>query len=291
VKKPYKSLSEKYAKEGKGRLSKEEAAAYVEARMPATQAVVTRILSEVAEKIDHPITSLLDLGAGPGTASLAAEEIFSLEKITLVEENPVMADMKVVEGDWLLQSFIGGKWEPHDLVIFSYSLGEIDEKHYSAVLQEAWDKGKVVLVVEPGTPRGFAHILKARQLLIDFGGQVIAPCPHEKPCPMKGGWCHFAERLPRTSAHRKAKGGSLGWEDEKFSYVVVSKSGGQRTTARVLHTPKKGSGHIELTLCMDEGIEKKTVSRKEGPLYKRARKLKWGDDFLEYEGLTPHTKP
>ena len=41
---------------------------------------------------------------------------------------------------------------------------------------------------------------------------------------MQGGanWCHFAVRLARTSLHRDVKGARLGYEDEKYSFLVVS---------------------------------------------------------------------
>ena len=70
------------------------------------------------------------------------------------------------------------------------------------VLKKAWDAAKVLVIVEPGTPRGFENILKAREQLIQWGGKMIAPCPHVKQCPMKDKWCHFSVRLERTREHR-----------------------------------------------------------------------------------------
>ena len=109
---------------------------------------------------------------------------------------------------------------------------------------------------------------------------MIAPCPHENACPMSGGnWCHFAERLPRTSAHRQLKGADLGYEDEKYSYVVFARQPSALPGARVLRHPRKHSGHVELELCRPDGLRREAVSRKQGARYKQARKLDWGDTF------------
>ena len=55
-----------------------DALAYALARMPATYAAVTASLNALAGIApDFAPTSLLDVGAGPGTASWAAAEAFS----------------------------------------------------------------------------------------------------------------------------------------------------------------------------------------------------------------------
>src|SRR6476620_9823794 len=62
-------------------------AAYLAVRLPATYAVVRRVFAEIdARAPQAEITSLLDLGAGPGTALFAAAEEFpSLRQATLIE--------------------------------------------------------------------------------------------------------------------------------------------------------------------------------------------------------------
>src|SRR6478752_10690254 len=62
-------------------------AAYLAVRLPATYAALRRVFAEINLRAPQPgITSMLDLGAGPGTALFAASEEFSsLQHATLVE--------------------------------------------------------------------------------------------------------------------------------------------------------------------------------------------------------------
>ena len=72
--------------------SEADALAYALARMPATYAAVTASLNALVEiRPDFAPTSLLDIGAGPGTATWAAAEAFpSLQRFTLLDANDAL---------------------------------------------------------------------------------------------------------------------------------------------------------------------------------------------------------
>src|SRR5713101_643958 len=72
--------------------SETDALAYALARMPATYAAVTASLNALAEiRPEFAPTSLLDIGAGPGTASWAAAEAFStLQDFALLDANDAL---------------------------------------------------------------------------------------------------------------------------------------------------------------------------------------------------------
>lgn len=273
-----------------------ERCAYVVARMPATYAVLHRILDELKRRtLDNSLTieSLLDLGAGPGTAMWAASEIFpNLAELTLIERDPALIALGkrlAIEGEWpALQS---ADWKSqnmenlqvaglYDLVVLSYSIGELPSTAISSLIETAWKlTGKFLVVIEPGTPPGFDRIKGIRAHLIDLAANIVAPCPHALACPMQGeDWCHFSERIERSSLHRRIKKGALGYEDEKYSYLVASKVPCSQTTGRLVRPPLKRSGHVILPLCAKEGLVQITVSKRTPEEYKRARKLEWGDD-------------
>ena len=192
----------------------------------------------------------------------------------------------VQQAQWLKQDLRSGfSCEKHDLVMISYTLGELPQVAAEAVLNKAWKcAGKFLVIIEPGTRRGFAAINAARSALIANAAAIVAPCPHHFACPMAaaGDWCHFSQRVERTSQHRQLKGGALGYEDEKFSYLVAAKNNSPSTGARIVRHPGKHSGHVKLALCTAEGqIENRTITRSSKEAYKRARKAEWGDFWIE----------
>ena len=112
--------------------------------------------------------------------------------------------------------------------------------------------------------------------MIGEGGHTVAPCPHDRPCPLPADdWCHFAVRLPRSKLHRHAKSAELGYEDEKFSYAVLARQPVPQAAARIIRQPQIRSGHVNLVLCERDGVHDRTISRKQGDGYKasEARRL------------------
>lgn len=272
-------------------------AAYLAIRLPATYAVNERVFSEIHSRSQGAaITSMLDLGAGPGTALFAAGESFpALQHATLLEADDGWLSLgkKLAAGSplasarqaqWLRQDLRSGfSCDRHDLVVISYVLGELNPAAAETVVRKAWScAGRFLVLIEPGTPRAFTGIDVARSALIAGGAEILAPCSHKRACPMAaaGDWCHFAQRIERTSQHRQLKGGALGYEDEKFSYIIASREPPKSVFPRILRHPIKHSGHIQVELCTPEGSKKHlTIRRSQKAAYRQARRAAWGDTW------------
>jgi ribosomal protein RSM22 (predicted rRNA methylase) len=84
-------------------------------------------------------------------------------------------------------------------------------------------------------------------------------------------------RVARSRLHRAAKGGALGYEDEPYSLLCVSRAPVPAIAARVLSTPKVHRGAVDLTLCRAEGVAPLTIPRRERERYEAAAELAWGD--------------
>ena len=224
------------------------------------------------QRPDWAPQSLLDVGAGPGVAAWAAVAAWpSLAQLTLVEAEPEMiaAGRELVPGARWVHADISAANGPADLVVASYVLGELPKPLAPLLWEQSAD---TIVFVEPGTPAGYHRILAARTAVIEAGGATVAPCPHDLPCPLAADdWCHFAVRLPRSKLHRRAKAVERGFEDEKYSYAVLSREPVAKAAARIIRPPQVRSGHVNLVTCEPGGIERRTVSRKQGPLYKEAR--------------------
>jgi ribosomal protein RSM22 (predicted rRNA methylase) len=272
-------------------------AAYLATRMPATYAAIQSTLRRLLEAVPtFTPESMLDLGAGPGTATLAAQDTFNtLKQFTLIERDPAMLDFarkllanKAISGTQplILNDDLSRASFPNaDLVLCAYALNELSEPFRNALVQRAWAATKQALVlIEPGSRAGFSNILAARQYFIETGDATIAaPCPGHMPCSLAevGDWCHFAARVQRTVLHRRLKDASLSYEDEKFSYVIAVKPSlaAQPANTRIVRRPEKLKGHVKLQLCTIDGLKSTTVTKKNGADYKRARDAEWGDAF------------
>ena len=254
---------------GSGAIASEaDALAYALARMPATYAAVTASLNALAEITpDFAPKSLLDVGAGPGTASWAAAEAFSsLTAFTLLDANSALRALALdlAGGSARLRGMTYrhgearaalARAEAADLVVASYMIGEISEGERKTLAELMWAKTRdTLLVVEPGTPAGYARILGLRAQLIAAGAHVAAPCPHDGRCPLDApDWCHFTQRLPRSQAHRQLKSAELAYEDERFAYVALTRAPAAQHPARVLAQPDVSKVEVTAKLCTPDG--------------------------------------
>jgi ribosomal protein RSM22 (predicted rRNA methylase) len=166
-----------------------------------------------------------------------------------------------------------------DLVLASYVLNELPPARLEAAAAALWERTEDTLVlVEPGTPAGYSRVLAARATVLAAGGFTLAPCPHDRPCPLEApDWCHFSARLPRGKSHRAVKAVSRGFEDEKYAYVALARAPAPRPRARIIRRPELRSGHVLLQLSTPDGIVRATVSRRDREAYRGARKAAWGD--------------
>lgn len=275
--------------------SSADATAYVLTRLPATYAACARVFAEAAERAPgFAPTSLLDAGAGPGGAGWAALEAWpSITGAALLDSNRSFLDMAqtlAAEGPAPLREAerlkadltAPGDWPHADLVVASYALAEIAPASLAATVAALWSVSQGLLViVEPGTPAGYARILAVRDMLIAAGASIAAPCPHQLACPLTPpDWCHFSQRLARSRDHRLAKGAETPFEDEKFSYLVAARPGValEPPTPRVLAPPHAAKPGTDLKLCTPEGqAEIRFAPRRDKAAYAIARRLDWGD--------------
>lgn len=276
--------------------SEADALAYALARMPATYAAVTASLNALLElRPDFAPANLLDVGAGPGTASWAAAEAFSsLHRFALLGNNAALRvlALDLAGNSARLHDIDYRAGEAHaalaeaeraDLVVASYMIGEIGETERTALADAMWAKTRgVLLIVEPGTPAAYGRIIALRAQLIASGAHVAAPCPHDGQCPLHApDWCHFTQRLPRLRAHMQVKGAELPFEDEKFTYVVLTRTPLARRFARVLAQPLVSKVEVTAKLCTADGLEIAKVPHRDKTTYARARRWRWGDSMMD----------
>lgn len=265
---------------------------YLMSRMPATYAAISRVLSDLP--LDSNIKTVLDIGSGPGTGLWAVLAHFkALESYTGLEGDRQFIELAKVLSEELKNLEINWKQGVYpkdlpdmaaDLVLMSYTLGENTQETLEKTLESVWKRNvsEWLVVVEPGTPKGFNTILQTRAYITTKGGYIYTPCKGNYNCPLsEKDWCHFSVRLARSSFQKKVKGATLPYEDEKFSYLVARKSPVifDERKARIIKKPVVRSGHITLDLCDGSGYERMTVSKSQKEVYQKAKKSEWGDDW------------
>ncbi|WP_221351749.1 small ribosomal subunit Rsm22 family protein [Streptomyces beigongshangae] len=269
-----------------------DVAAYAAYRMPATFEAVRAALDAFADVVPQWVPdSHVDVGGGTGAATWAVNATWPGKRpVTVLDwADPALAlGRELAAANPLLEST---EWRRSrfgaeltlgstDLVTVSYVLGELTGADRAAVVDAAAAAARTVVIVEPGTPDGYARVIGARDRLIGAGFHVAAPCPHSAACPLVPGedWCHFSARVSRSSLHRQVKGGSLAYEDEKFSYVAATRFPVAPVASRVVRRPQIRKGQVLLDLCgTGERLDRSTVTKRHGALYRAARDASWGD--------------
>lgn len=265
-----------------------DALAYAAARLPATRAANAAAFARLVEAAPDLVPrSQLDLGAGCGAAALAARDVFaSLERLTLVDRN---APMLSLARDLLGEDDVGAisrdlarldDLPRADLVTLSYVLVEMDEQAAAALAIAAFAKAdRALVLVEPGTPAGFARLRAARAALIEAGAHLAAPCPHALECPVKApDWRHFSVRVQRSRDHLATKGAEVPYEDEPFIYLAATRAPVAPIAARILARPRRTPAGQMFRLCAaDASLRDVLVPARDKAATRRARRLDEGD--------------
>ena len=255
---------------------------YAVYRLPATYSAFGEALKHTLELYDQKIDSVIDAGAGSGSASIAVSNLLpNIKNYILLERNKYMMEIGKTLHNFGYINYDLSKDNldiKADLVISNYVLNELDINSRINAINKMWNMtNKMMLIVEPGTPEGFSLIREIRDYLISIGAYVIAPCTHMGVC--LNTWCHFSTRVSRSKLHKDLKGGDAPYEDEKYCYIAFSKIVITPCKNRILRHPQINPGFVELEVCSKDGFKKIKYSKKDKELFKRARKSDAGDQI------------
>jgi ribosomal protein RSM22 (predicted rRNA methylase) len=284
------SLSATY-REG-GNSSAVDLATYLIARTPATYAAVSKAFAMTAEAMSgFAPASCLDIGCGPGTASWAAIDTWpDIANFAMRDKHPAFLDIagnlasnsgiaSLASAEIARADIMSDGLPKSDLVIASYVLAELPEDRAAQAALNLWRvTNQTLIIIDPGTPRGYARINSIRNALLRDGANIAAPCTHANACPMTADdWCHFSTRLARSRAHMHAKSGILPYEDEPFAFIAATRLAPNLARARILAPPEETKFNRSFKTCSAKGLADEAVATRDKPAFKRVRKLKWGD--------------
>jgi ribosomal protein RSM22 (predicted rRNA methylase) len=163
---------------------------YLSTNVPKLEAVLKWLKpSELQELKDY---ELIDVGAGPGTFSLAWRELIGTKSV-MIETSSVMREQakKLFQGLYQEEALFDLKQiTKKKLLLFGHSLNEMGLEAGVEYLQKT--NPDKVWMIEPGTKEMFQLALKFREKMLKLGWSIRFPCPSSSSCPMEGSddWCH-----------------------------------------------------------------------------------------------------
>ena len=272
-----------------------EGLGYLALIFPATYAQLRGAMAATAARIPGWAPgSLLDLGSGPGTALWAAAGQWpSLRTCTAWEREPALisigrglahhsSTLALRTARWeridLREMPRPGK-ERYDLVVLGHVLNELGPADRAQIVERAWAvTAGVLLIVEPGTMLAFDVVRAARDELLATGASTLAPCPHDRPCPLVNDWCHFPQRLNRPEFQRRARGAPSQWEDSKFSYAAMARFPPMEPIwGRVIGEPATTKAYAEALISTQGGVARYRGMKRYRDAFRRLRDLLWGE--------------
>jgi ribosomal protein RSM22 (predicted rRNA methylase) len=274
------------------------AALYMITRGRSIMGVMEKIIRQYPD-VFHDVESVVDFGGGPGTFLFALSKFKTIKNYTNVERSDAFIDILNV----LVEEFLSSS-TPHthvdsincnylklktkdipknDLCVFSYTFCECDNSLIS--LSGLVENSNMVLIIEPGTPSGFNNIIQARDKLIEKEFVTIAPCTVSNGfCPLRDSesdWCHFVERIDRSRIQRHLKNGVLGYEYEKYSYVLMSKYPIHLDGKRIISRPNYTKHSVSFDICSEKSSHIVVTKRENKNRFRIVKKSIRGDLYNE----------
>lgn len=254
---------------------------------------IWKCLEQTPPHLKNRPLKILDLGCGPATASLACStffqnqplEIFGYEQNANIKKDALALWKRLAPPHHhfhFTQRPI--LTEKIDLAIASYFFSELPFAEQMRLGCEVLKRADVFIVIEPALQKTTRQLMALRDKILERRwAQVLAPCLHQKNCPMLAAnqrdWCHFYIDWKCPQLIREADQIVGNKHDYlKMAYMVFSslslraeapakqhggsakQFGGKQSSGdiwRVVSSPLISKGKRELILCGACGLLKK----------------------------------
>ena len=245
--------------------------AYLLFYWPVSYAQAAAVLGE----LDAPVGSVLDLGSGPGPLALAALDAGAASALALDRVPQALAlarglaqggNHALATEPWDESRALPGR--RFDTILAGHVLNELyagDREKRAALVEELLARlqpGGRVIVIEPALRETSRALLEVRDLLVQRGVVVRAPCLYRGACPAlarEGDWCH-AERAfqPPSLLAELADAARLHRDALKMTYLVLEPRGAwpqlpEGRLFRIVSEPLDRKGQHRLVGCGPEG--------------------------------------
>jgi ribosomal protein RSM22 (predicted rRNA methylase) len=246
--------------------------AYLLFYWPVSYAQARSTLSELTTRP----RSVLDLGSGPGPLAFAALDAGAATVVAADRSKPALELAKslateagegIATRDWSPEKPLPeGKF---DLITMGHVVNELYQGQIAPraqllekILERVNPNGSLV-VMEPALRDTSRALLQVRDVLVEHGYAIRAPCMFRGNCPAlikESDWCHAerAWRMPRL-VEDLARTAGLHKESLKMSYLVVAPKGEawptlpEGTLFRIVSEALEGKGRKRFMACGPDG--------------------------------------
>lgn len=246
--------------------------AYLLFYWPVSYAQARSTLSELTTRP----RSALDLGSGPGPIAFAGLDAGATTVVAADRSKPALdlARALALEAG---EGIATREWSPekplpdgkYDLITMGHVVNELFNGQIAPraellekILERVNPNGSLV-VIEPALRDTSRALLQVRDVLVERGYAVRAPCMFRGKCPAlikESDWCH-AERSWRMPGlvEDLARTAGLHKESLKMSYLVLAPKGEAWATPppgtlfRIVSEPLEGKGRRRFMACGPEG--------------------------------------
>ena len=187
------------------------------------------------------------------------------------------------------------EWPAADLVIGAYALAELSPRARARLVAAAWRATRAIAGAGRAGHAGRlrAHPRRRAPRCSRRARRIVAPCPHEGPCPMRTG-ARTGRLVPfrgagaahAPSSAAEGRQARLRGREVRVPRGVEGVRSRSRPQARVLRHPRIEKGRIALTLCTPDGAERKVVTRRDASWH-AARKAELGRCLAHRPGVRP----
>lgn len=164
------------------------------------------------------------------------------------------------------------KFKPADLLVMANFVNEVDRAPRSgrqevgaskeALMLERWEAqvaaNGAILLVEPGVRDAGRFLSRVREVALERGWSIPAPCPHTNKCPMPGlrstPWCHFTFPTGDVPAwlSRLSHKAKLPKARASMSFLLMVRGEDPPVRIRPARTPGKEAGVVRV---ISEGFD------------------------------------
>lgn len=218
-------------------------------------------------------SDLVDIGAGPGTFSVAFQEwsenlhgrITQIETSELMREQAKAMWQGLYPTKTMTQSFGRNLKADNQLALFGHSANEMGAQNVLNYVHEI--DPEHLIFIEPGTKTFFPEMLKIRKALLDRGYNIIFPCPNSLDCPMAASekdWCHQFIYLKQSQDIERLS--QMAKKDRRLLPLIVhvysKKTFGVNPSERIVRVLPETKFSYEWEVCHDNKLEHDQVMKR-----------------------------